>query len=325
LGKVDLMVVEADESDRSFLYLLPTIAVVTNIDREHLDHYHDLEEIASAFVSFMNKVPFYGAVVACTDAPWGEQFRSLLPRIRRRVITYGLEPGADVSGGAMELTPTGSSFEAGFRGRPLGRFNLNVIGRHNVQNALAAIAVGLELELSGGQIREGLEYFRGVDRRFQVKAEWNGITVIDDYGHHPAEIRAVMEAARLRGARRLRAIFQPHRYTRTKFLMDDFAKCFDGCERVYVLDIYPASEPPIPGITSQRLVERMRELGFDRARYAASEQDVIQEVLAEAQPGDLILTVGAGSVWKVGEALGEALRKPASESNLASTRVTTSS
>ena len=313
LGKGDLMVVEADESDRSFLYLLPTIAVVTNIDREHLDHYHDLEEIASAFVSFMNKVPFYGAVVACTDAPWGEQFRSLLPRIRRRVITYGLEPGADVSGGAMELTPTGSSFEAGFRGRPLGRFNLNVIGRHNVQNALAAIAVGLELELSGDQIREGLEHFRGVDRRFQVKAEWNGITVIDDYGHHPAEIRAVMEAARLRGARRLRAIFQPHRYTRTKFLMDDFAKCFDGCERVYVLDIYPASEPPIPGITSQRLVERMRELGFDRARYAASEQDVIQEVLAEAQPGDLILTVGAGSVWKVGEALGEALRGAAAQ------------
>jgi len=311
LGKGDLMVVEADESDRSFLYLLPTIAVVTNIDREHLDHYHDLEEIASAFVSFMNKVPFYGAVVACTDAPWGEQFRSLLPRIRRRVITYGLEPGADVSGGAMELTPTGSSFEAGFRGRPLGRFNLNVIGRHNVQNALAAIAVGLELELSGEQIREGLEYFRGVDRRFQVKAEWNGITVIDDYGHHPAEIRAVVEAARLRGARRLRAIFQPHRYTRTKFLMDDFAKCFDGCERVYVLDIYPASEPPIPGITAQRLVERMRELGFDRARYAASEQDVIQEVLAEAQPGDVILTVGAGSVWKVGEALGEALRSAA--------------
>ena len=325
LGKSDLMVVEADESDRSFLYLLPSIAVVTNIDREHLDHYRDLDEILAAFLAFVNKVPFYGAVIGCTDAPWGERFHSLIPRIRRRVITYGLELGSDVRGGAIELTPAGSSFEAESRGRPLGRFNLNVVGRHNVQNALAAIAVGLELELSAQQIREGLEHFRGVDRRFQVKADLNGITVIDDYGHHPAEIRAVMEAARLRGARRLRAIFQPHRYTRTKFLMDDFAKCFDGCERVYVLDIYPASEPPIPGITSERLVERMRELGLASARYAPSDQEVIREVLAEAQPGDLILTVGAGSVWKVGEALGEALRKPASESTLASTRVKTSS
>jgi len=308
LGKGELMVVEADESDRSFLYLSPTLAVVTNIDREHLDHYRDLDEIASAFVSFMNKVPFYGAIIACTDPPWGKGFRSLLPQIRRRVVTYGIEPGADVAAGAVELHSTDSSFEASVKGKPLGRFALHVSGRHNVQNALAAIAVGLELELTEEQIRQGLERFRGVDRRFQVKVEWNGITVVDDYGHHPAEIRAVMDAARLRAARRVWAIFQPHRYTRTKFLMDDFARCFDGCERVYVLDIYPASEPPIPGITSQRLVERMRELGFDRARYAASEQAVIREVLAEAQPGDLILTLGAGSVWKVAEALGEAMR-----------------
>ena len=154
-----------------------------------------------------------------------------------------------------------------------------------------------------------------MDRRFQVKAERNGITVLDDYGHHPAEIRAVMEAARLRGPRRILAIFQPHRYTRTKFLMDDFAACFDGCERVYVLDIYPASEPPIPGVTSERLVERMRELGLERARYAPSEKAVIQEVLADAKPGDLIITVGAGSVWKVGEALGEAIGPPVAERN----------
>ena len=312
LGKGELMVVEADESDRSFLYLSPTIAVVTNIDREHLDHYHDLEEISSAFVSFMNKVPFYGAVIACVDWPWGERFRSLLPQLRRRVVSYGLDPGADIRAESVELHSTGSNFEVNAKGRSLGRFTLRVAGRHNVQNALAAIAVGLELELAAEQIRQGLEHFRGVDRRFQIKAECNGITVVDDYGHHPAEIRAVMDAARLRGAKRIWAIFQPHRYTRTKFLMDDFAHCFDGCERVYVLDIYPASEPPIPGITSQRLVERMRELGLVAARYTPSEQAVIEEVLAQARPGDLILTVGAGSVWKVGEALAKALHSSAS-------------
>jgi len=228
-------------------------------------------------------------------------------------VTYGLEPGADCLASAIELGAQGSSFDVAFKGKSLGRFKLSVTGRHNVQNALAAVAVGLELELSADKIRDGLERFRGVDRRFQVKAERNGITVLDDYGHHPAEIRAVMEAARLRGPRRILAIFQPHRYTRTKFLMDDFAACFDGCERVYVLDIYPASEPPIPGVTSQRLVERMRELGLERARYAPSDKAVIQEVLADAKPGDLIITVGAGSVWKVGEALGEAIGPPVAE------------
>jgi UDP-N-acetylmuramate--alanine ligase len=309
LGNGELMVVEADESDRSFLYLLPGIAVVTNIDREHLDHYRDLEEISAAFVSFMNKVPFYGAVVACFDPPWREKLQSLLPQLRRRVVTYGIEPGADVAAREVDLHPRGASFEGLVKGRSLGRFSISVTGRHNVQNALATIAVGLELDLSAEQIRQGLEHFRGADRRFQVKAEVNGVTVMDDYGHHPTEIRATLEAARLRGARRIWAIFQPHRYTRTKFLMDDFARCFDGCERVYVMDIYPASEPPIPGITSQRLIERMREMGFDRARYAPSAQAVIQEVLTETQPGDLILTIGAGNVWKVGEVLAVELRK----------------
>ncbi len=323
LGRGDLMVVEADESDRSFLFLLPSIAVVTNIDREHLDHYKDLDEILAAFLAFANKVPFYGAVIGCVDAPWGERFRSLIPKIRRRVLTYGLDAGADVRGQSVELNPAGSVFEVAARGGNLGRFELNVPGRHNVQNALAAIAVALELELSADQIRAGLARFRGVDRRFQIKAEWNGILVVDDYGHHPAEIRTVVDAARLRGARRIWAIFQPHRYTRTQFLMDDFSKCFEGCERVYVLDIYPARDPPLPGITSERLTARMRELGLKAARYAPSDQAVIQEVLAEARPGDIILTVGAGSVWKVGEALGEALRRPESVSSLASATSTT--
>jgi len=308
LGKGELMVVEADESDRSFLYLLPSIAVVTNIDREHLDHYRDLNEIASAFLSFANKVPFYGAVVACTDSSWGAAFRELMPQLRRRVVTYGLDPGAEVRGSSMRLQPEGSSFEVEARAKPLGSFAVRVPGRHNVQNALAAVAVGLELELSAEEIRRGLEHFRGVERRFQIKADFEGIMIVDDYGHHPTEIRATLEAARLWGSKRLIAIFQPHRYTRTLFLMDDFAHSFQAADRVYVMDIYPASEKPIPGVTSQRLVERMAELGFERARYAPSEQAVIQGVLEDLRPGDMILTVGAGSVGRVGDTLVEAIQ-----------------
>lgn len=308
LGNGDLMVVEADESDRSFLHLLPSIAVVTNIDREHLDHYRDLAEIASAFASFMNNVPFYGAVIVCIDSPWRATLQSLLPRLRRRVVTYGIEPGADVSASAIELNAAGSLFDVKVRGKRLGRFVLNVPGRHNVQNALAAVATGMELDLEAAPIREGLEKFRGADRRFQLKAELNGVAVIDDYGHHPSEIRATLEAARLRSPRRIWAIFQPHRYSRTQSLMDDFARCFEGCDRVYVLDIYPASESPISGVTAERLVERMRELGFGRALYAPSEETVIRQIVEDTSPGDLVLTVGAGSVGRVAEALVEALR-----------------
>jgi UDP-N-acetylmuramate--alanine ligase len=303
LGKGELMVVEADESDRSFLYLLPTVAVVTNIDREHLDHYEDLEEITSSFASFLNKVPFYGAVIACVDMPWRAPLASLLPRLQRRVVTYGIEPGADVTARNLDLQSGRSHFDVLVDGKSFGRFALNLAGRHNVQNALAAVAVGRELDLTPEQIREGLERFRGADRRFQIKAEVDGITIVDDYGHHPTEIKATLEAAKLHGSKRVWAIFQPHRYTRTKFLMDDFAQSFGVCDRVYVLDIYPASEPPIPGVTSERLVERMVELGFARARYRASEAAVMEEVLAEAAPGDLILTIGAGNVWKIGDAL----------------------
>jgi UDP-N-acetylmuramate--alanine ligase len=311
LGKGELMVVEADESDRSFLQLLPAIAVVTNIDREHMEHYHDMDAIASAFISFMNKVPFYGAVVACADSPraaTGMPLRGLFPRLTRRLITYGIETGADVRGSEIEIGTGGFTFAATARGKSLGRFSLHVPGRHNVQNALAAVAAGLELDLSSDQIRDGLDRFHGTDRRFQVKADWNGVTVVDDYGHHPTEIGATLEAARTLRPRRIWVVFQPHRYTRTQFLMDEFATCFDGCDRVYVLDIYPASETPIPGVTSQRLVERMWELGSDRGRYGESEQAVIEEILSEVRPGDLVLTIGAGSVWKVAEALVEELK-----------------
>jgi UDP-N-acetylmuramate--alanine ligase len=307
LGKSDLMVVEADESDRSFLYLLPSIAVVTNIDREHLDHYRDLEDIAAAFVSFMNKVPFYGAVVACFDPPWRAVMQTLIPSLRRRVITYGIDAGADVQGRIRELTPTGSVFDVVVKGNVLGPLSIHVPGRHNVQNALAAVAVGLELDLSAEQIRQGLERFRGADRRFQIKAEMDGITIVDDYGHHPTEIRATLDAARLRGAKRIIAIFQPHRYTRTKFLLDEFAGCFSGCDRVHVLDIYAASETPLPGVSSGLLVGRMHELGLNNAHYAPSGERLVEELLNDARPGDLIITIGAGSVWRIGEALAKKL------------------
>ncbi|MGH9401677.1 MAG: UDP-N-acetylmuramate--L-alanine ligase [Terriglobia bacterium] len=306
LGKGELMVAEADESDRSFLLLLPSIAVVTNIDREHLDHYRDLDEIKDAFVSFMNKTPFYGAVITCSDPPWRDALESIRPRLRRRLITYGVEPGAAITAVDIECHSKGSTFrvcESGESNRRAFEIRLAVPGRHNVQNALAAVGVGLELGLSADQIRRGLERFRGADRRFQVKLEADGITVVDDYGHHPAEIRATLDAARARGSKRIWAVFQPHRYTRTRALMDDFAHAFAGCERVYVLDIYAASEEPIPGVTSRRLVERMRELGCTGARYAPSEEGVAHEILADAGPGLTLLTIGAGSVWKVADAL----------------------
>jgi len=244
-------------------------------------------------------------VVVCVDpvsAPTEVPLGTLLPRLSRRAITYGIEPGADVTAPQWETTSAGSQFEPVAQGRSLGPLTLRVPGRHNVQNALAAVAVGLELEIGADDIRRGLESFRGADRRFQVKAESNGITIVDDYGHHPTEIRATLDAARARGANRIWAIFQPHRYTRTKFLMDDFAHCFEGCERVYVLDIYPASELPIPGVSSERLVGRMRELGFERAQYV-SENDAIADVLENVRSGDLVLTVGAGNVSRVAEAL----------------------
>ncbi len=313
LGKGELLVAEADESDRSFLLLLPSIAVITNIDREHLDHYRDLDEIRAAFLSFMNKVPFYGAVIACWDAPWRQQVETLLPQIRRRLITYGLEPGARIHGHSVSLTQDGSCFQAREGDFELGTFCLKVPGRHNVQNALAAIAVGLELSLNADQIRKGLERFGGADRRFQNKLEVNGIRLIDDYGHHPVEIRATLEAARAQGAGRIWAIFQPHRYTRTQHLMDDFARAFDGCERVYVLDVYAASEAPIAGVNSERLAARMRELGLQAARYAPSEEAVVSEVAEQAQPGVLIMTIGAGSVGKLSDTLANVLAARFSE------------
>jgi UDP-N-acetylmuramate--alanine ligase len=305
VGKSDFLVVESDESDGSFLKLAPIVAVVTNIDREHLDHYASIDEIRDAFCDFVNKVPFYGAAILCLD---DENVQQILPRVTRRVITYGTSPQANLSVEDSSSGAAGSEFRLQYRGRDLGCFRLSVPGAHNVLNATAAVAVGLELEIPLDAIRAGLAGFTGVDRRFQVRGEARGVTVVDDYGHHPTEIRATLAAARLGASRRILALFQPHRYTRTYHLMDEFAKSFHQADYVFVLDIYAASEPPIEGVTAAALVERLRAFGHRAAEYAGSLDRGVEAVLAVVEPGDMVLTLGAGNVWQAGDKILEKLR-----------------
>ncbi len=250
LGRSDFLVVESDESDRSFLKLAPILAVVTNIDREHLDCYSSLENVQEAFVEFVNKVPFYGAAILCLD---DANTRAIAPRVRRRTITYGADPAADLAAGDVRCGHFASDFRLRYKGRDLGAFHLNSAGAHNVLNAMAAVLVGLELGITPDTIREGLAGFGGVDRRFQVRGREAGVTVIDDYGHHPSEIRATLAAARNCDFRRVHVLFQPHRYTRTFHLMSEFANCFGEADALYLVDIYPAGEKPIPGIDAQLL------------------------------------------------------------------------
>jgi UDP-N-acetylmuramate--alanine ligase len=300
LGKGDFILVEADESDKSFLKLDPTIAVVTNIDREHLDFYKDLDEIQAHFVQFVSKVPFYGAVIICLDDP---NVQAIIPRITRRLITYGMTAQADISASQIEVMHDrfGSAFSVKYRGQDLGRVQLNVPGMHNVSNALAAIAVGLDLELSFEIIASALETFRGAERRFQVKGTRpDNILVIDDYGHHPTEIRATLAAAKSSG-RRLVTLFQPHRYTRTAALCEDFARSFYDADVVLLTDIYAASEEPIEGVTAQALAEDIERFGHRNVRYIGSVEQGAQAIADVVQPNDLVLTLGAGSVWKAGE------------------------
>ena len=301
LGKGDFMVAEADESDRSFLKLTPTIAVVTNIDREHLDTYRDLADVQDAFVGFLNKVPFYGACVLCLDDP---PIQDVLPRIERRVVSYGLSPQARVSARDVALGPTGSSFAVAVDDRSLGPITLSVPGAHNVANALAAVAVGLDLELDFTAIRAGLESFTGVDRRFQMRGEAGGVLVIDDYGHHPTEIRATLETLRRRaGSRRTVVLFQPHRFTRTQALWDEFCKAFLQSDLLLLTDIYPASEEPIPGITAEALAQAIAERGHRQVAWAGDLKAASDRLAEEAREGDVVLTLGAGSVWTAGEEL----------------------
>jgi UDP-N-acetylmuramate--alanine ligase len=301
LGKGDFMVAEADESDRSFLKLTPTVAVVTNIDREHLDTYRDLADIQEAFLGFVNKVPFYGAAVLCLDDP---PVQDILPRVERRAVTYGLSTQASVSARDVRLEASGSSYTASLGGNALGSVALAVPGAHNVVNSLAAVAVGLDLGVSFDHVRDGLQSFTGVDRRFQTRGESGGVLVIDDYGHHPTEITATLDTLRRRaGARRTLVLFQPHRYTRTQALWDEFCRAFHFADALLVTDIYPAGEEPIAGVTSQALASAIAQKGHRRVVYAGDLKAATARLIAEAREGDVVLTLGAGNVGAAGEEL----------------------
>jgi UDP-N-acetylmuramate--alanine ligase len=308
LGKSQYLVAEADESDRSFLKLSPILGVVTNLDREHMDCYQDMADVETAFVSFMDRVPFYGAITACVD---DALLAAVLPRVRRRVYTYGFTPDANF---VCRLLPTGegarSRFEVVAAGRVLGAFALHVPGRHNVLNATAAVAIGTQLEIAPAAIATALAEFRGVDRRFQLKGMARGVTVVDDYGHHPTEIRATLAAARDCGYKHVHVIFQPHRYTRTRDLMEEFGGAFDDADSVEMLDIYAASEEPIPGIDAETLAARINTRSHrTQVHYAASVVEAVTAAAERAQDGDLIMTLGAGSVSQIGPQVLEALGK----------------
>jgi UDP-N-acetylmuramate--alanine ligase len=305
VGKSEFLVVEADESDRSFLKLAPILAVVTNIDREHVDCYSSMEDTRNAFVEFVQKVPFYGASIVCLD---DENVQRILPSVNRRIVTYGTSAQADLSATQVVCGPSGSTFELTLRSQPLGAFHMPAPGPHNVLNAMAAVAVGLELEIPADAIREALATFVGVERRFQLRGRERGVSVVDDYGHHPTEIRATLAAARLGGFRRIHVLFQPHRYTRTAELMEEFARSFHQADSVLVLDIYAASEKPIEGITAAVLAERIRAFGHRSAEYAGSLDRAVDALLSRAENGDLILTLGAGSVYQAGDLILERLR-----------------
>jgi len=301
LGRGEYMVVEADESDRTFLLLAPVVAVVTTIDREHLDHYQSLDDIQGAFVQFVNRVPFYGAVILCLDEP---NVQGIIPQAKRPVLTYGTSSQADVVISDVRLEGLGSEFRLRYRGEDLGAFRLHSPpGLHNVRNAAAAAAVGLYLNIPPDLIREGLEKFGGVARRFEIKATGGGITLVDDYGHHPTEIRATLEAARGCSYNRLLVLFQPHRYTRTQHLWEEFCRTFNQADLLVLTDVYAASEPPIPRITGEALAEAIRATGHKNVQYRSSMQEGIEYLLSQARGGDAILTIGAGSIGRAADEL----------------------
>jgi len=306
LGEGDFLVAEADESDGTFLKLTPTIAIVTNIDPEHLDFYGDIERIKRTFLEFINKVPFYGSSILCFDH---KNIQALIPKIEKRFITYGFNQGVNLR--AEEITPQGwgITFETFWHNQPLGKVTLKMPGVHNVYNALAAIACGIELEIDFPVIQEALGAFTGVQRRFQLKGEYAGITVIDDYAHHPVEIRATLAAARGLGKRRIVAIFQPHRYTRTRDLFEEFLRCFAQAEVLFITEIYPAGGDPIPGVSAEALFEGIKDQGHSETHYISDRGKLVEEVLRLLRPGDIAITLGAGNIWEVSDTLVEKLKK----------------
>jgi UDP-N-acetylmuramate--alanine ligase len=310
VGQSEYMVVEADESDRSFLLLAPVVAVVTTIDREHLDHYHSLEEIQDVFLQFVNRVPFYGTVILCLDEP---NVQAILPRVKRPVITYGTSSQADLVIAEVKLRGLASEFRLKHHGDDLGIFHLpSPPGIHNVSNAAAAAAVALSLNVPADLIRAGLAKFSGVGRRFEIKGTFNGVTLIDDYGHHPAEIRATLAAARGCEHQRLLVLFQPHRYTRTQHLWEDFRRSFNEADVLVMTDIYAAGEDPIPGISGEKLAEAIRAAGHKNVVFTSTMQAAIEYLLREARPHDAVLTIGAGSVGRALDQLAMLLGSKAS-------------
>jgi UDP-N-acetylmuramate--alanine ligase len=311
LGKSQYLVAEADESDRSFLKLSPILSIVTNVDREHMDCYRDMDDVEQAFVDFMNRVPFYGAVIACQD---DERVRGLFPRVERRVITYGTTEASVFRARVLEEGRISQDsrprirFEVESRGKKIGEFDLHVPGHHNVLNATAAVAAGIGLDIPAAKIAEALAQFRGVDRRFQLKGKVAGVSVIDDYGHHPTEIRATLAAARQCGFGQIHVIFQPHRYTRTRDLVDEFTTAFSDADTLQLLDIYAASEEPIPGVSAETLAKRISSAG-KQAEYVQSFADASARAASQAKSGDVILTLGAGSVYQIGPMVLDELRR----------------
>ncbi len=298
LGQGEFLVAEADESDGSFLKLSPTIAVVTTIDAEHLDYYRDINEIKDAFLTFVNKVPFYGVAVLCLDQP---HIQALIPQVKKRYQTYGMSTQADYQARDVQLRPLGSTFRVHHLDKDLGHFELSVPGSHNISNSLAAIAVARELDVEIDVIRKALKDFSGVQRRFQIKGEEKGIIVVDDYGHHPTEVRATLAAAAAGLERRVVVVFQPHRYTRTKHLLEQFFTAFNQANTLVVMDIYAAGEKPIPGVSGQALTEGIKQYGHKDVAYVPEKDKVVEHLMGVLRKGDLLITLGAGDVWKIGE------------------------
>jgi UDP-N-acetylmuramate--alanine ligase len=297
VGQSEYMVVEADESDRSFLLLAPVVAIVTTIDREHLDHYHSLEEIQDVFLQFVNRVPFYGTVILCLDEP---NVQAILPRVKRPVTTYGTSNQADLVIADVKLNGLSSEFRLKYHGEDLGLFTLPAPpGIHNVRNAAAAAGVALSLNVPADLIRAGLAKFSGVGRRFEIKGTFNGVTLIDDYGHHPAEIRATLEAARGCNYHRLLVLFQPHRYSRTQHLWEDFRRSFNLADVLVLTEIYAAGEQPIEGVTGEKLAEAIRNAGHKNVIFTSTMQAGMEYMLREARSGDAVMAIGAGSVGRV--------------------------
>jgi UDP-N-acetylmuramate--alanine ligase len=298
LGKGEFIVVEADEFDRSFLSITPTIAVLTSLETDHLDCYRDLDDIKSAFIQFAGKVPFYGFVVLCLDEP---ALQDIMPKIKKKIVTYGLNGQADLQAVDIVHRQNMMKFTVLSNGKELGGIELQIPGVHNVQNALAATAVGLELHVPFSKVKAGIEKFTGVFRRWEVKAELDGITVIDDYAHHPTEIKATLAGAKAGWRRRTVCVFQPHLYSRTRDFYDEFGRAFFNADVLIVTDVYPAREEPIQGVTGELIANAAKEYGHKQVHYVPEKKDVPGYLMTITRPGDMVITMGAGDIWKFGE------------------------